>query len=227
MDDLNTGDGGPDPSEFAPAARSSEAAAQRDGSDTRPSAGAPGAGVVTPEPKSPVVRSPPANGSPGSGKADSWDSKSPGTPGALGERASKPYDPFQETYEAYEARLRRQAEILDTSGFPIPPEEVSHRLSKAKFHAQAVEVAKGEQKSIIKELKKEFAVALLEVSADGRGQAKFRALSELLEEQGVALEEVKARLAQGVPLSTPTPPRDGGRIELLIKHEVLVKRDSK
>ena len=63
--------------------RSSEAAAQRDGSDTRPSAGAPGAGAVTPEPKSPIVRSPPANGSPGSGKADSWDSKSPGTPGAL------------------------------------------------------------------------------------------------------------------------------------------------
>ena len=40
MEDLNSGDGGPEPSEFAPAARSSEAAAQRDGSDTRPSAGA-------------------------------------------------------------------------------------------------------------------------------------------------------------------------------------------
>ena len=103
MDDLNEQDGGPDPSEFAKpsAARASVAAAQHNGSDTQPLAGAPagGAGAVTPDPKSPVVRSPPANGSPGSGKADSWDSKSPGTPEALGERASKHYDPFQETYE--------------------------------------------------------------------------------------------------------------------------------
>ena len=137
MVELDDQGGGPDPSEFAKpsAARASEAAAQRDGGDTLPSAGAAatasgGAAVSTPEPKSPVVRSPP-NRSPGSGKADSWDSKSPGSPGALGEKASRPYDPFQKTYDEYEARLRRQAEILDASGFPIPHEEVSHRLLKA------------------------------------------------------------------------------------------------
>ena len=66
--------------------------------------------------------------------------------------------------------------------------------------------AQVEKGRIVKELKKEFAVALLELTPDGSGQAKFKALSELLDEYGVDVKDVKTRLAQGVPLSTPTPP---------------------
>ena len=45
------------------------------------------------------------------------------------------------------------------------------------------------------------------------GQSKYRALSELLEELGVELDDVKSRLARGVPLSTPTPPKQAGKRE--------------
>ena len=209
LEDLNEQGGGPDPFVFArPSAARRSAAALRDGRDTPPSVGAPAnAAVTTPDPRSPVSRSPPANGSPGSGQADSWDSQSPGTPGGLGERAGRPYDPFRETYEAYESRLKRQAEILDASGFSIPPEEISHRLGKAKFHAQAVEVSQGDQQKIIKELRKEFAVAILEMT-DQRGQEKYRILTELLSEYGVELDDIKEKLARGVPIVTPSPPKD-------------------
>ena len=78
-----------------------------------PAVEAGGAAVSTPPPSNPEARSP-VDASPGSGKADSWDSNSPGSPGTLGERSRRPYDPYQETYEQYETRLWRQAEILES-----------------------------------------------------------------------------------------------------------------
>ena len=92
----------------------------------------------------------------GSGAADSWNSQEPGTPNALGDRAKRAYDPYRETYTQYEERFKREAEILDATGFGLPLEEYEGRLLKARLHAGVVESQKGVKANVVRELKKDF-----------------------------------------------------------------------
>ena len=204
--------GGPEPSAYTQA---DEAEAAEEGAEQRAGAVSAPAALAPPRSPTPGAKSPvgSARDSGGSGIADSWNSQDPGTPGALGERAKRSYDPCQETYSQYEVRFKRQAEILDVHGFGLPVEEQELCLLKAKLHAAVVEAQKGSQEGVINELKKDFALALLELSPDGAGQLRYKALTELLESYGVDTKVVKSRLAEGVPLTTPTPPKGGGDVQ--------------
>ena len=142
----------------------------------------------------------------------SWSSSRPGTPGTLTRRVQQSFDPATDDLAAYTARLNRQAEVLESSGFGLDIGVVDEMLLKAEFLSSAYEEGKQSKTEMLRALKREYGyqlLASLEKPGDDNA-ARMKALTEILDEQGVDTTEVRNRMLQGREAVTPSPKKEDG-----------------